>query len=693
MSASAFALGASFDIDGKSYLLVRQLEDDIWQAEDLRTKRVVEFPLAQLRTSYVEGELIFAARDATRTQNPKQEKTLIEYPAEEWAAAKVRRAYVVDALDTPNSRGRIVPVIKATWQRLKQPAVAPNPSTVMNWKTRYLDSGKDIRSLISQSSKRGNKNARYPKEVELIVSDAIQKEYLCLEKGTFQAVLDNALAAVIRENNLRPASDQLPLPSMRLVRRKIEEVPAFDRHAARHGRTAATKLFRAVQAHRTTSAPLERAEIDHTQLDLMVLDDKSGLPLGRPWLTVCVDDFTRCILGLYVGFEPPSHATVASCLKHAFLPKVKLSKKYPTIKNEWTAHGVMRELVVDNGVEFHSISLENACFTLGIEIHYSARKTPWFKGKVERLIGTMNRAIAHGNPGTTFGNIFDKEEYDPSKHAIMRFSILLEVVNTWVADVYHQQIHRTLGAPPAAVWSKNVAPEDVMVPDDPALLDAILGQSETRQLNHKGIELYGLLYNSYELTALRRKLGTNLEVEVRVNPADLGKIVVLSPDKRQMFVAAALNPEYAAGVSTWQHKVCKRFAVNQMNAYDPSSWLEAKARIATLIDDELAHKKQSTRARIARYKGDARLLAKGDACPTEDAQISTAETSVPTISAVSLVSVQVQASDMLAPVFKPIATSPPTEPTTKLEPPKRKFKPVYRSRVLTFEDETAAHDD
>jgi putative transposase len=546
---------------------------------------------------------------------------------------------------------------------------------------------------MSQSNKRGNKSARYPKEVELIVGDAIEKEYLCREQGTFQAVLDNALVAVIRENKLRPVADQLPMPTMRLVRRKIEEIPAFDRHAARHGRTAATKMFRAVQAHRTTGAPLERAEIDHTQLDLMVLDDKSGLPLGRPWLTVCVDDFTRCILGLYVGFEPPSHATVASCLKHAFLPKVKFAKKYPAILNEWDAHGVMRELVVDNGVEFHCISLENACFTLGIEIHYSARKTPWFKGKVERLIGTMNRAIAHGNPGTTFGNIFDKEEYDPSKHAIVRFSILLEVVNTWVADVYHQKVHRTLGAPPAAVWSKSIAPEDIMVPDDPAFLDAILGQSETRQLTHKGIELYGLLYNSYELTAFRRRHGTKLDVEVRVDPADLGKIVVLSADKREMFVAAALNAEYASGMSAWQHKVCKRFAASQMDAYDPSSWLEAKARIATLIDDELAHKKQSTRARIARYKGDAKLLAKGDAAVTKDAHAPTTTTPVILTPSTPPMTVAIESSDATTRVDASSTMSPPTAPIAVPAPQKRKYKPVYRSRVLTLDDAEVAQDD
>jgi hypothetical protein len=32
---------------------------------------------------------------------------------------------------------------------------------------------------------------------------------------------------------------------------------------------------------------LERVEIDHTKLDLFVVDQKTNLPIGRPWLTAC----------------------------------------------------------------------------------------------------------------------------------------------------------------------------------------------------------------------------------------------------------------------------------------------------------------------------------------------------------------------------------------------------------------------
>ena len=150
----------------------------------------------------------------------------------------------------------------------------------------------------------------------------------------------------------------LPLPTRRLVKRLVEDIPAFERYTARYGHDAALRRFRSVEGHRVTHEPLERAEIDHTNLDLFAIDDETLLPLGRPWFSACEDDYTRCILGMFVGFIPPSFLTVSLCLKDAFRPKTWLKQVYPDIRSDWPAHGVMRELVLDNGPEFHSDSLE-----------------------------------------------------------------------------------------------------------------------------------------------------------------------------------------------------------------------------------------------------------------------------------------------------------------------------------------------
>jgi putative transposase len=674
MSTSTFTEGTVVEIDNRLYKLLRKIDADTWQVEESRTKRISEFTALALRELYAEGQLKFYSEAAA--QLPPERNALADFRPEQWDIAKTRRAYVTAVLDLPATQSRIAPVIQEVWEKIRQPPKAPNPVTVFRWKKKYTQAARDIRSLIDRSDPKGNKSKRYASETEDFVTQAIDLVYLKVERGTIQDTLDRASALINRENKLRPDAMQLSLPTRRLVKRLINALPAYDRYAARHGRVAATRHFRTVIAHRTTEAPLERAEMDHTQLDKMVIDDDTGMPLGRPWLTACIDDYTRNVLGIYVSFEPPSHFTVARCLKHAFLPKVRLRQDYPAIKNDWIAHGVMRELVVDNGAEFHSDSLENACYSLGVEIHYSARKTPWFKGKIERWNGTVNRETAHGTPGTTFQNIFEKSEYDPAKHAVVRYSVLKEIIYTWIVDVYQQRPHRTLKVPPALMWERSISPDAIPVPDDPAQLDAILGRSEVRRLTHKGIELYGLLYNSPELTILRRDLGDKFDVEIRVDAADIGKIIVFSPDKRQMFTVHSLSPKYAAGLSEWQHRVCKRYAAAQ-NEFEAEGWLEAKLRIAELIQNEVLHKKQRTRSRIARYNENVKSFV--SVKPTAP-QIDDIATSVARIKEQPPQSVSA-----------PAAPSPVEGPRLA-EAPKKTFKPVLRDRIHRFTETEEASD-
>lgn len=680
MGTAGFYQGCLLTLDGKEYSLLRKLDVNIWQLEEVRTKRIVEYSLSQMQELYTQGLLTFFSKSRPLPQQGGGQAPAavrLRIPDSEWNVAKVRRAYVLAVLDLPINQELLESVIKEVWLRLQQPPTAPSYASVCRWRKRYLEAGKDIISLVSMHSGRGNRTKRYPSEVIQFVERAIQDVYLTLERGTVQDTVDRAKALVLRENELLPDSLRLPSPTRRLVDRKIQEIPAFDRYAARHGRIAAIKRFRSVQAHRTTNYPLERAEIDHTLLDLMVIDDKSGLPLGRPWITACIDDYTRCILGIFLSFEPPSHYTVGQCLKQVFLPKTSLLKEHPGIKNEWPAHGVMRELVVDNGTEFHSLSLEKACYSLGIEIHYAPRKTPWFKGKIERYFGTFNRDVAHGNPGTTFENILEKDEYDPVKHAVIRFSTIKEVVYTWITDVYHQKKHRALGVSPSVMWNSSITPEEILVPEDPAVLNAILGRSEKRRLTHKGIELYGLLYNSPELADLRRKLGDKLDVDVRVDTSDLGKIYVLSPDGRQhIYHVPALHARYASGLTEWQHRVCKRFAAQRLEQYSSDGWLEAKVQIAMLIEQELLHKKQKNRTRIARYNSNA-----ANTFPKPEGKEP----------------VQIMSSDLGAGLADQVIAAKSLEIPDQNEKDallgatadivRRKFKPVYRQRHTQFLEE------
>ena len=61
--------------------------------------------------------------------------------------------------------------------------------------------------------------------------------------------------------------------------------------------------------------PLEIGHIDHTELDIEVVCSHTGRPLGRPWMTILTDAFSRGGLSLYLTFDAPSYRSCMMILR------------------------------------------------------------------------------------------------------------------------------------------------------------------------------------------------------------------------------------------------------------------------------------------------------------------------------------------------------------------------------------------
>jgi hypothetical protein len=61
--------------------------------------------------------------------------------------------------------------------------------------------------------------------------------------------------------------------------------------------------------------PWERAHLDHTQIDLWLVDSETGLPLGRPWLTLLIDAYSRRVLAFWLTFDEPSYRSLMMVLR------------------------------------------------------------------------------------------------------------------------------------------------------------------------------------------------------------------------------------------------------------------------------------------------------------------------------------------------------------------------------------------
>ncbi len=51
---------------------------------------------------------------------------------------------------------------------------------------------------------------------------------------------------------------------------------------------------------------IEIVHIDHTELDIELRSQATGRLLGRPWLTLLTDAYSRRILAVYLTFDAPS---------------------------------------------------------------------------------------------------------------------------------------------------------------------------------------------------------------------------------------------------------------------------------------------------------------------------------------------------------------------------------------------------
>jgi putative transposase len=607
MGIAYFSKDVNFDMDGREYSMHQEISEGLWQVREVRTGRIDDFKLVELQQSYTNGKLVFLENEdkADKLKAAFKEKSAQknrQIQGKEWDKAVLKRMYAKAVEHLPCTQSLMEPEIQKVWTKNKVTEAPPHWTTVSRWKKKYLANGKDAFALADEHHRKGNRKDRIHQDVTDMAKDSIDEVYMKRERGTIEDCLEEAVIKVTRENNQRPSFDQLAMPTRRLIKRLIEEIPAFDRYVARYGKIAAHRTFRSKLAHHVTKKPLEAAEMDHTKLDLFVIDDESHIPLGRPWLTICIDKHTRCILGIYIGFEEPSFLTVGKCLKHAFLPKANLKEQYPEIKNEWKAHGVMEELYVDNALEFHSISFEKACFAFGIEIIYTPRKKPWFKGKIERFNKNINENLSHVSPGTTFANIFEKDDYDPIKHAVIRLSTLRLIVHKWIADYYHKKPHRGLeNLPPTVVWDSSIRAEDIAMAHNPAEIDMLLGKAVLdKTVTHKGIEINCLLYNSVELMQLRRMKGETFKVEIRVDESDVGHIYVMLEDGKYLEVPA-LDIEYAQGMTLWLHDRCRAYAKKKYKKASVASYALAKKEIREIVENEFKFKRKKSNSKVGRY--------------------------------------------------------------------------------------------
>lgn len=375
---------------------------------------------------------------------------------------------------------------------------------------------------------------------ERIVRDEIEASYLKPERPTIPA-LHGAVKIACEKAGL-------PAPCLNTLRARVKAIDLKQRIKRREGRKRANEVCDPAAGHLLVQRPLERVEIDHTPADvILVSDTKPRIVLGRPWLTLAVDCFTRMVVGFYISFERPSSVSVALAIAHAILPKDEWLRRHGT-PGTWPVFGFPESIYVDNAMEFRAIALRRGCQAYGIKLCYRPPGEPQVGGTIERLIGNMMGRV-HLLPGTTHSNVQQRGDYDAEGRAQLTLREFTAWLTSEIVTNYHTTTHRGLGKPPLVAWNQAVEGMTREPPGAPLEVLANFLPGDTRVLRRTGVELHRLNYWS---DAFSPFVGEKHKVVVHHFPHDLEHAYVRLPNG-QLTTASVMSPKSLSNKSVIDH--------------------------------------------------------------------------------------------------------------------------------------------
>jgi putative transposase len=276
MSLNALRKGTSVLIGSARFLILKKLDLDSWQLENVATGEWSVFTEHDLLDRFANAELVFV-NDEAKDGNAPADRALAGYPPDLIAAAQNRIQYLKEI----DRRQPIALTAKGLESLVNGVADRIRDARPPSWRTlsrdyrKWLASKRDIRAIIPRHGDRGGRGSQMLPEVSAIADAVIEELYMTPERKRVPEVHLEIVRRLADTNNFRPLTDQLPIPSRRTVYREIARRPPFEVIAARYGKRHAEMKFRTSGAGPEAVRALQRVSMDHTPSDLVVVDDNS----------------------------------------------------------------------------------------------------------------------------------------------------------------------------------------------------------------------------------------------------------------------------------------------------------------------------------------------------------------------------------------------------------------------------------
>lgn len=475
-------------------------------------------------------------------------------------------------------------------------------NTVYGWLKLYEDS-QLLTSLIPKVRK-DKGGSKLTSAQEEIIREVIEAEYLSKQKKTKKKVCDEVKKRCI-EKGITP-------PHQNTVRNRIGSLSDEIVAARRLGRKTADNDFKPIEGEFPgADTPLAVVQIDHTKLDIILVDDHFRRAVGRPWITLAFDVFSRMVTGFYVSFDPPSAMSTGLCLAHSILPKDGWLIKHG-VKGDWPLWGLPAKVHVDNAKEFRGNMLQKACDEYGIDLEWRPVARPNFGAHVERALGTFSKEI-HMLPGSTFSNPQEKGEYDSEAKAALTLSEFESWLATYIVDVYHQKVHSMIKMTPMTRYRKGIFGDSErpgaglppkITDEDKLKLD--LMPYELRTIQDYGVRIDDIYYYS---DVLRRWINARhpddpnkkRKFMFRRDPRDISQVWFYDPELNRYFEISYRDTSHPA-ISIWElREAKKRLEEKGRSVVDEAAIFNAYDRMRE-IEETAVSKSKSARRAVQRRK-------------------------------------------------------------------------------------------
>ncbi|ULO07049.1 DDE-type integrase/transposase/recombinase [Paenibacillus sp. 19GGS1-52] len=386
-----------------------------------------------------------------------------------------------------------------------------------------------------------------------ILKDVIENHYL-----TKQRISISNIEERINRKCDQDGEEEISYSTIRNIINRIDDKAKETYRDLRNAKKIYDEVARGY-ANRDALGPLDIIQIDHTRLDLMVIDEVTGV-VERPWITLGIDVFSRMPWCVYISFEPPSMDIVRKAIQHGVF--VKDNKVAYGTENDWEAFGIPNIIYVDNGLDFKGTDIKRLVNeTLQSEIMHRPVKVPHFGAVIERLFRTINTKLIHQLLGTTKSNPIMRGDINSEADACLTLNQIRRIMNIFLTDIYPIEQHKglSLSLTPTPLLKYRAGIQEDGYPDwierqdeDKYKIDFLL--TSKKPYTRDGVRWENKIYKNKDEKDLIAKRTVKYVVKYDID--DISKIYLLHPKKEEFLELKCVSPPYEEliGVNRFTYK-------------------------------------------------------------------------------------------------------------------------------------------